>query len=334
MGKVSIIVPCRNEVKNIEETVLSILDSDYPSVEVLICDGRSDDGTRDVIAKLTEKYSNVKMVDNPEQFTPFAFNHGIRAASGEYILIGGARNTLAKDYLSLLVDCFKKDPEVQCSGGEYVHKFDGNASRFISYAMACKFGVGGSNFRTQKEDAFVDTVGIPLYKKSIFDEIGLFNEQLTRNQDDELNFRLTKKGHKIRYCYDAKTYYLVRPSFQKLFKQYGQYGYYKVLVGKMHRGVSTLRQLVPMLFVLFLITGFTSLLWKPYTYFYCAILAIYFLAGHLLAREFTSKFTEVLMVQWAMLVMHLGYGIGYLQGIWRFVIRGQSASNDMQKQTT
>ena len=333
--KVSVVIPCRNEEKNIRGCVESILGSNYNNLEVVVVDGMSDDNTREILSEMTKEYSNVKFVDNPHKLTPFAFNIGSKAATGFYVQIVGSRNTLDPDYIHLLVQALESNPEIACVGGDYQHAYDTDFSRFITYAMESKFGVGSSNYRTKKESAFVDTVGIPMYRKSIFDEIGYFDERLTRNQDDDFNYRVTQKGYKIFYVFEAKTQYFVRGSLKKLFKQFSQYGYFKVFVNKKHKTVTTLRQLVPVIFLLFLILGLPlSIFVSKFVYLYALGILLYLFVGAMSSMIFTKKPFEIIATQLSALVMHIGYGWGYLKGIFDFLILGREPSSNMKKQTT
>jgi GT2 family glycosyltransferase len=333
--KVSVVIPCRNEEKNIRGCVESILSSNYSNMEIVVVDGMSDDGTREILDQLSKEYSNVQYVDNPHQLTPYAFNIGCKAASGFYVQIVGSRNTLDPNYIPLLVKALEENPEIGCVGGDYQHVYDTNFSRYITYAMESKFGVGSSNYRTKKESAYVDTVGIPMYRKSIFDEVGYFDERLTRNQDDDFNFRVTQAGYKIYYVFEAKTQYYVRGSLNKLFKQFSQYGYFKVFVNKKHKTVTTLRQLVPVIFLLFLTLGLLfSIIIPKFLLLYFLGIMLYFFVGMLSSLSFTKKPVEVILTQLSAFVMHIGYGWGYLKGIFDFLILGREPSTTMQKQTT
>src|SRR5690606_28138418 len=141
----------------------AILASSYPNLEVLVVDGMSEDGTREVLARLTLEDPRVRMIDNTKKLTPYAFNLGVENASGEYIQIVGSRNVMASDYLSILVETLKSRPDVACVGGDYQHVSDSNWGRWIALAMESKFGVGGGNYRTMSDNAYVDTVGVPMY---------------------------------------------------------------------------------------------------------------------------------------------------------------------------
>jgi len=273
-------------------------------------------------------------VDNPMRLTPYAFNLGVQSARGEFVQIVGSRNVLAPDYILLLLRALEAHPEVACVGGDYQHVSDSLSGRYISLAMESKFGVGMGNYRTMLKDALVDTVGVPLYRRDIFTKVGMFDENLTRNQDDDFNFRVRAQGHKILYVHGAKTTYLVRGSLRKAFRQYSQYGYFKVFVNRKHKAVTTMRQLVPPAFVLFWIVGLPlAFLVKPVAVLLVGVGMLYVATGLALSGK-KLTLLERLNVFKACAVLHLGYGVGYLQGIWDFLIIHRAPRTSFQQQTT
>lgn len=333
-GLISVVIPCRNEQRYIAACVESIFASDYSNVEVLVVDGMSDDGTREVLQSLKSRFANFKVVDNPQKVTPAAFNLGIKNSNGEFVQIVGSRNVLDKKYLSTLLSALKSDANLGCVGGDCQHVYENEEARFISLAMESKFGVGGGNFRTMKSDAFVDTVGVPMFPRQIFESIGYFDEALTRNQDDDLSFRLHQAGYKIKYVHSAQVTYLVRSSLVKTFRQYFQYGYWKVFVSRKHRQITTIRQLVPCLFVAFLIAGAPlSLISAPVAASFISILCLYLVLGFLFAEVQGFRPIERLKVMRATFVLHLSYGLGYWQGIWDFLIFRRTPRGSLQRQT-
>lgn len=334
-GLVSVVIPCRNEVNHIENCVHAIYRSSYPNIEVIVVDGMSDDGTRDVLARLSEIYSTFSFYDNIELLTPYAFNTGILRSKGEYIQIVGARNQVDEEYIEKLVEVLESKAEVACVGGDYQHIADTESSRWVCYAMESWFGVGSYNYRVRSQDCYVDTVGVPLFRKEIFEKIGLFDNNLTRNQDDDFSFRLKKKGYKIYYRHDAKVSYVVRSSLQKLARQYYQYGYFKVLVGKKHKTLTSLRQVVPLLFFLFVfIFPAIAILNRKILSVYFLVLAIYFFLGFFSAAPTSLSWYERLKVQRAILVIHWSYARGYAKGLLDFCILRREPELEHQQMTT
>ncbi len=333
-GLVSVIIPCRNERKAIERTVRAICASDYEKIEVIIVDGMSDDGTRDIIHTLMMQDPRVKMIDNPKKLTPYAFNIGIVHARGEYIQIVGSRNVMAPDYLSLLIKTLKERPEVACVGGDYQHVANSPEGEVIALAMESKFGVGAGNYRTMRIDAFVDTVGVPMYRSSIFRDVGFFDERLTRNQDDEFNFRLRERGLKIFYVHNAKVTYLVRGSLKKAFHQFSQYGYFKVFVNQLHGTVTTMRQVVPAAFLGFwVVLAPLIAIIEPLRPLLGFAILLYVLTGLSMAGRRVGLIKRF-KVLFACFVLHIGYGYGYWVGIWDFMISKREPRLSFQGQTT
>ena len=119
--------------------------------------------------------------------------------------------------------------------------------------MSTPFGVGDAKFRTGGSAGHVDTVAFGAYRRDALEEIGLFDVALSRNQDDELNYRLLKSGWRIWFDPRISSQYHVRSTYRNLVRQYYQYGYWKVFVNLKHRTITTWRQTVPALFLLVLL---------------------------------------------------------------------------------
>ncbi len=323
-SRVSIVVPCRNEVNNIENLINSILSNDYDMslVEVLIVDGMSDDGTRELINLKFGHYSFISLIDNVKQKTPYAFNLGIKHSKGDIIIILGSRHVASSNYISEVVQILQENMSIGCVGGVVNNAYENKTSEIISKAMASTFGIGFSNFRAIKEDSYVDTIGSPAFRKEIFDEIGYFDERLTRNQDDDFSFRLIKAGYKILLKANICIEYVVRGSFSKLFKQYKQYGYWKVFVNKKHKTVTTLRQIFPLLFVLSLIGLPLLSIFSPIFVYLLIIELIAYLLLNFIFSFKDNKFNIVSLLKqmYACFILHTSYGLGYLEGIIDFLI--------------
>jgi len=82
--RVSVLIPCRNEVQYIERCIHSVYSFDQPpgGFEVIVIDGMSTDGTREILSGLRSQYSDLVVIDNPGKTVPHAMNLGIRYAKG------------------------------------------------------------------------------------------------------------------------------------------------------------------------------------------------------------------------------------------------------------
>jgi GT2 family glycosyltransferase len=293
-------------------------------VEVLVVDGMSTDGTRKIVQQLSAQHPQVKLVDNPEKITPIALNRGIKAATGDVVMILGAHAELTPRYVEETYRCMQEHPDAGCVGGIIESEFADDVAQAIGLAQTASFGVGNAYFRTGQKSGYVDTVAFGAYKKEVFEKVGYFDEELVRNQDDEMNYRLTKNGILIYLDLAIVSKYYVRASLSKLYKQYEQYGFWKVYANKKHKAITTLRQLVPFFFVLFVLSAPLWWLIHPLMSIgYLAIWILYFaLAIYSAYAPERSSATMTTMIR-AFLILHFSYGWGYLKGIGYFLLLGK-----------
>ncbi|CAN5339799.1 glycosyltransferase family 2 protein [soil metagenome] len=327
MKSVAIAIPCRNEEKYIGRCLDSIVLQDYPQeyLSVYVCDGKSTDATEAIIKDYSVKHPNIHFVLNEKQTTPFALNLGIVNSTADIVIILGAHSEMYVDYVSSCVEAFNFGTNIGCTGGIIENVYENETAEVIGKAMSSNFGVGNAHFRTGNKDGFVDTVAFGAYKREVFDKIGLFDEELIRNQDDEFNYRLLSAGFTIYLYRKIRSKYYVRASFEKLFKQYEQYGYWKVYVGKKHKAVTTMRQVVPLFFVLFLFAGLLLSVFH-YVFFllYLSGLLLYGLGSAYSASKQSANSGQLGKIMLAFFILHFSYGWGYLKGIVDFFILQKS----------
>jgi GT2 family glycosyltransferase len=327
---VRVVVPCRNEARYIEACINSIVraDRDGMLVELWICDGSSEDGTRVIIARLAAQHPWVRLVDNPARTTPQAMNLGLRPPGYEVGIILGAHAQVSVDFFHANIEALRQHPEAGCVGGIIENVYEDATSRHIGAAMGHPFGVGSAHFRTGLKQGHVDTVAFGAYRREVFERIGYFDERLVRNQDDEFNYRVVKAGFRIWLSSSISSRYYVRGSFSKLFSQYRQYGYWKVYVNRLHATVTTWRQLVPVAFVGYLaLLLLMSILFPALVSWY--LLPLFAYVAISLICAFQAGGRAGCMGTWfAFFILHVSYGIGYWQGIVDFILlgRGPTAS--------
>lgn len=335
--KLSIVIPCRNEVNHIQSCVDSVMRAVHfmgAKASVYVVDGKSDDGTIEKIQSLHEQYPEVSMVVNEQQLTPFAFNLGIQANQEfDYLIIVGSRHILSENYFAEGIRILKEHPEIWCVGGTVNNVFVNETGKIVATAMATTFGMGLGNFRTLKGSGFVDTIGTPIYPRQVFERVGYFDEELVRNQDDEFNFRVSNAGGKIYHSHLISVQYFVRGNFKGLWRQFFQYGYWKVYVNKKHRAVTTMRQLVPPLFVGYLFVWMLSLLLGWFVFAIASVpVALYaFMAIYFAVKSAGKADVSVFAVLKTFPIMHIAYGLGYLKGIGEFFILGKKPSDKQKK---
>lgn len=320
----SVICPIYNEESRIEECILSILAQDYPKedLEVLFVDGQSSDRTREIIANYMLNYSFIKLLDNPKRIAPAALNIGIRASSGDIIMRLDAHAKYPENYFSLLVNRLKESGADNVGGVcRTLPARDTSVCRAIAHAMSSPFGMGNSYFRIGSDhEMWVDTVPFGCFKRGIFDKIGLFDEELVRNQDDEFNGRIIKNGGRILLLPQVVVDYFARDSLTKTAKMFFQYGLFKPLVNYKLQKPTTLRQFIPPLFFAGLIAGgLLSVFSKTILWIFVSVIVLYVLCCFIFGRNREHVWPDVLWMPFTFSAIHLSYGCGYWVGILKMI---------------
>jgi len=321
---VSIIIPCRNEESHIEACLRSILAQELPSgdFEIVVADGMSNDGTRETLSRLKEEDSRLRVIENPGCIVSSGLNAAIRVAQGEIIIRMDAHTDYAPDYVRQCVSVLEASGADNV-GGPWIAKGEGLLGRAIAAAFQSPFGAGGARGHDCRHEGNVDTVYLGCWPRTVFDRVGLFDEELVRNQDDEFNLRLTLTGGRIWQSPRIKSWYSPRESLKALFRQYFQYGYWKVRVILKHKMPASLRHLAPGGFVLlFTILPLASLWWSPAAWGWLALTGTY-CVGNLAASFLTASRLEWKLLPLLPLVFacyHFAYGYGFLRGVLNFAI--------------
>ena len=324
----SVICPIYNEEKYIPQFLDSILQQDYPKddLEILLVDGMSKDRTRAIISEYAEKYPCLRLVDNPQQTVPYAMNNGIKSAKGETIIRLDAHAEYPADYFSVLVKKLEELEGAENVGGVCITLpcNDTVVATSIAECLSNKFGMGNSYFRVGAKDVMsVDTVPFGCFRKSLFDKIGLYDTDMIRNQDDELNGRIIKNGGKIFLLPEVEIKYFARDKISKVRKMFYQYGLYKPLGNKKLGSPATIRQFFPLLFVIGLVLGIIFCLIFPVLWpFYAAVVLMHLLIGAfegIKSAKKTGKWGCIFIMPYIFLNMHISYGIGYLRGLYNLL---------------
>lgn len=321
---VTIIIPCRNEEEFIGKCFDSIIAQSYPKdkLEVLIVDGMSRDGTREIVKKYTKEYPFIKLLDNINKITPASFNIGIRYSTGDIILIMGAHATYESEYVSKCISYLIKYNADNVGGiWKIVPRDESLTGKAIAAITSSPFGAGNAHYRTGslKQPMWVDTVFGGCYKKQIFERIGLFNENLVRTQDLEFHLRLKKAGGKILLVPDIITYYYVRSDL-KSFCEYNFTNSFWVTYPRRFLNYipASWRHFVPMIFVVSLMI---SMILSIFSVFPLAMITISYLIALLFFTSvivYRKKDVKLLYVVPLLFpLLHISYGLGSLWGLIR-----------------
>jgi len=318
--RVSVLAPCRNEASFIQTAIQSILDNDYPAdkIEVLVLDGMSTDGTREIVQQMIIRDSRIKLVDNPDKIVPTAMNIGIRAAQGEYIIRIDCHAKFSNDYIRRCIEVHRRT-KANNVGGYSVTLPGANTpmARAIASVASCRFGVGNSQFRLTGPEQQVDTVPFGTYKKEMLEKIGGYDERLVRNQDIELNSRIRKAGGTIIISPEIKLCYYNRATLKGLWQQSFNNGLWNPYTVWLVGGGLSLRHFIPMVFVLgiaVLLAG--SVLWSAMFWLLLGYLSLYSFFAAIFAIQTTQQNKVNIPNVWICFwVLHIAYGIGSLWAV-------------------
>lgn len=322
--RISIIVPCRNEEQHIGKCLESIVRNNYPKdkIEVFVVDGMSEDKTREIIKKYSENYPFIKCFENANKIQASAMNIGVQYAKGDIIIRMDAHTTYDKDYMSKCIN-YLGQYNADNVGGICI-TMPGNDTAManaIALSLSHPFGVGNSYFRIGlKEPKYVDTVPFGCYKKEVFDRIGMFNEHLVRNQDIEFNIRLKNAGGKIILVPDIVSHYYARSQLKDLARNNFWNGYWIIYSTKFAKMPFSLRHLIPLVFVTFLLSSLIgSIFYAPSAYFLGLILTAYFITALFFSINISfSKGLKLLPLLFStFFTLHFSYGLGSIWGFFR-----------------
>ena len=263
----SVICPVYNEEKYIKKCVESIIAQDYPmdALEVLFVDGMSIDATRRVIEDYSQRYSFIRLLDNPWRVVPCAMNIGVREAKGEIIMRLDAHASYPNDYFSVLtsqVKSLKADNVGVVCKTDVLHKTSKTLA--IREVLGNRFGVGNSTFRTGIDCVMeVDTVPFGCWPADVFQRFGFYDERLIRNQDIELCKRIIRGGGKIYIVPNTCCTYYARETFKALAKNNYGNGKWNILTVFYTKHFSSLsvRHFVPLFFLLSLLLPLVGSFW-------------------------------------------------------------------------
>jgi len=305
---------------------MSLLSNGFSAdnLEILVIDGGSKDNSRKIVSDIQQNYKQVKWLENPKKFTPYALNIGIKEASGEYILIASAHSQFSPNYISELMRNMQElDADVVGGVMETKIKNTNSTSVAIKTVLSNKFGVGNSMFRigTDKPTQ-VDTVPFGLYKTNLLRSINGYREDLIRNHDIEMSKRLLARGAKIYLIPDAKCTYFARETFGKLAKNNYNNGKWILLTVYLTKNISSLsiRHFVPLMFIfsLFLPLIASVFFWPLAGISVISILAYLLMISLIVIKIIKTTPTTYLKLVKAFFVLHFSYGIGSIVGLFKF----------------
>jgi len=320
---VSVVIPARNEALHLGACLSALGLQTYPAelIEIIVADGASTDATADVVTRAARVDSRIRLINNPRGRTASGLNAAIREARGEVVLRMDGHAVPTREYVQRCVGLLGADDAVWAVGGRMLKSASTRLGRAIAAASSSPFGVGDSPFHYADSVRTVESVYLGCWPRWVFDRVGMFDEELVRNQDDEFSYRIRRAGGTILFDPAIEVRYRPRESLSALFDQHRQYGYWKVRVFQKHPKSVRWRHLVPGLLTAVLATGVFFPISRAAALPAAVAAAAYGVGAALAASSVAARSPglRVRDVVAAYGAMHFGYGIGLWQGLARWL---------------
>ncbi len=321
LPQVSVILPILNEARDLVASISAILRQDYPpGFEVILALGPSKDDTNRIATELAAKDARIILVDNPTGRTANGLNAAISKSRYPIISRIDGHAEVSNTYLRDAVEILLKTQAVNV-GGIMAAEGKTNFEKAVATAMRSPLGVGAARFHTGGSAGPADTVYLGTFLKSALVAVGGYDERFTRAQDWELNFRLRAAGGTVWFDPSLLVTYRPRPNLRALAKQYFEYGTWRRVVTRSHKGSVNYRYLAPpvavVLNLISLVLGATlnSIFLEPIL---CYLLLI--LLGSL---RIGKSALEKLFLPPILITMHMVWGAGFLTSPKRLMQQGK-----------
>jgi len=315
---VSIVMPVYNEEKYIENCIFSLFKQDYPKekMEWIFVDGCSNDRTKEIIESFIYKFPElIRIYNNPNRTVPYAMNIGIQASIGKYIVRLDAHSEYADNYISKCVS-YLDAKDIDNVGGVAETKSRGFVGNSIALMLSSKFGVGNSQFRTNGKSGYVDTVPFGAFPREVFYKYGFYDERLTRNQDNEMNYRIRKNGGKIYMAEDIRFAYYCRDSIKGIAHMAMNNGKWNIITMQLCPGAMGIRHFIPFVFLLSLISMPILIALSPvFIWLFIVEISLYLLLDFIFSVNVATKMKYIPLLLILFPIFHLSYGFGSLMGL-------------------
>lgn len=313
---VTVVIPARNEVATIDACLGAVLRQTGVSLEVVVVDNGSTDGTAERLREQARADPRVVVLENPEPSIPASLNRAVAAARGEWLVRVDAHSTVPQHYVARAVRRLRENRWVGV-GGRKIAVARTPSGRAIAAVLNSRLAVGGSTYHYGTEETVVDHVPFGAYRTETVRALGGWDELVTANEDFEFDQRLRRHGELL-FDPELEIYWNARETVGALFRQYRRYGRGKVSVMIRHPASTRVRHLAPPALVLWLTAAATLALRRPRLG--AALTAPYLLlvgsAATAIARDAPSG-SDRRVVPAALVAMQVGWGLGFMEGLAR-----------------
>jgi succinoglycan biosynthesis protein ExoA len=317
---VTIAIPCLDEEAYIEECIRSVQAQVWPRerIEILVADGMSLDATREILKRLAEGDDRIHLIDNPDRIQSAGLNECIRRARGDVIIRMDVHADYAPDFVEKCVAALQRTGADNV-GGAARPKAKTFFQRCVAAALRSPLGIGGSKYRQEEVEGFVESVWPGAFNRKVFERVGLFDPNAITNEDAELNQRIIDAGGRVYMSRDIVSHYYPRESLTALANQYFKYGKGRARTLLKHRKLLSVRPAIPFLglageaFVLIV---------APWHLGGIPLLGYVLATGAEAVRVGRSEGLAAIPVVWAIFpVLHASHGVGFAVGLATYITK-------------
>lgn len=350
MALVTVVMPVLNEERSVVDAVGSVLGQTFTDIELLVVDGDSTDATAERVLTVARTEPRLRLLRNPARTIPHALNVAMAAAQGHYLARVDGHASVNDTYLERAVAALAADPQVAAVGGRRIGVAVTDGGVAVAAALSSRFGVGDSINHYADVAQDTDHASFGVFRLDVLRSVGGWDEDLLVNEDVDIDHRILARGHRIRFDPDMHIYWHVRESVPALARQYRRYGRGKAAMVRKngHRAVR-LRHLAPPALVVILAAAavtavlgwwaFAAVLAGPYA-LALGVATVLTLRGGDRIQPPPDRSADVgtaergsphsdadrtedavgrrpgpLRLAAAFMAMHLGWGLGFLEGL-------------------
>ncbi len=318
---VSYVMPVLNEVEHIERAILSLVDQDYDGpFEIVLALGPSVDGTNDVIEALARDDRRIRRIENEQGSTPGGLNAAIRASVHPFVVRVDAHSVLPSDYTRIAIDTLERTGADNV-GGVMDARGETPFERAVARAYRARVGLGGTPHHVGGKEGPSETAYLGVFRRERLVEVGLFDEEIKRGQDWELNRRLRATGGVVWFTPDLRVTYRPRSSLRRLVRQFVATGLWRGELARRYPLSNSVRYFIPPImvlgFALGLVAGVVGLVLGVWPLAAALVVPALYLAFVVVASIPVIASDGIRSALWFLVVLpciHFGWGIGFVLG--------------------
>ncbi len=331
--RVSFIIVAYNAEKFLNNSLECIKKQDYDhkKIEIILVDSNSSDNTKNIMNNFKNEQQNnfdrIEVLDNPKRTLPCGWNVALKEVTGEVVLRVDAHTFFDDNFITNNVQAMQEGEDIVGGKCISVTQKDNWREKLLLIAEESIFGCGIADFRRKEEKEYVSTLAFAMYRKKVFDEVGPYNENLARTEDNEMHYRMKQKGYKFLLSPNIKSYRYARSDLKGMIKQKYGNGKWIGITLKYCPKCFSIYHFVPFLFVLgIMFSAIMAIIGLPIFAYLLAGAYLLFNIANIILIAIKNKFSiTYLLLPFIFFALHFSYGIGTIIGIIKgiFIKKGE-----------